>query len=102
MQPYPNFKDQVQVVECCFLLLNFRRIHQEYEDGNAFLEYNEDGDRDWYIADADDEADAGNHDNNDNHNNNGANTQRELEAWRDGIATALWDDHMLELVHERH
>ena len=94
MQPYPKVSDQAKIVECCFLLLNFRRMHQEYEDGNAFMEFNADGDEVEYIVE-DDEDDAGN--NNEN-NPPRANTARALDEWRDGIAQHLWDDYMIELA----
>ena len=86
MQPY-KLRDQAKIVECCFLLLNFRRMHQQYEDVNAFMEFNEEDEED-----EEGEEDVG------NDGNRTRRTTRELEAWRDGIATNLWTDYMNELV----
>ena len=98
MQPYPDMRDQAKIVECCFLILNFRRMHQEYEDVNAFMEFNEQGDEVDYIVE-DDEADAGDDDEDDiTRPPRGLPSTRALETWRDGIATNLWNDYMSELL----
>jgi hypothetical protein len=73
-------------------------MHQEYEDVNAFMEFNEQGDEVDYIVE-DDEADAGDDDEDDiTRTPRGLASTRELEAWRDGIANKLWIDYMAELV----
>jgi hypothetical protein len=98
IQPYPDMRDQAKIVECCFLILNFRRMHQEYEDVNAFMEFNEQGDEVDYIVEGD-KADAGDDDEDDiTRTPRGLASTRELEAWRDGIATKLWIDWLNSYV----
>ena len=95
MPLYPTVATQAEIVECCFLVLNFRRLNMMYEDTNAFMEYNADGDRHYYIV-PEDEADR------DPGNDNAPvnrNTTGELNAWRDGIAEELWNGYMIELAN---
>jgi hypothetical protein len=78
-----SMEKQVLIVRSCFMVHNFIKLHQDYED--RFDQWdNDDNDQ------QDNEEDAEEEDNN-NVNANGA------AAWRDSIAEAMWvqyQDHL--------
>ena len=83
MSPYP-FDFQCDLVQCCFLLHNFVRINQLYED-----EFYENGG---------DEANDILEDENDDEEEDGP-VMNALKAWRNGIADAMWEQYLLHLAN---
>ena len=59
---------------------------------------NEQGDEEVEYIVEDDEDDPGNNGDAETRTPRGLASTRALEAWRDGIATHLWDDYMRELA----
>ena len=51
-------EEQIDIVECCFLMYNFRRIYKEFEDPDYFLEFNCWSEQDEYYVPEEDERDA--------------------------------------------
>lgn len=79
-----TFQTQKDLVVCALMLHNFIREHAVYEDpfDDNFIQERKDAD-----DDADDVDNAG-----------GAMSARQLYAWRDGIAQAMWAQYQAELV----
>lgn len=84
MSPY-DFDFQCEIVQCCFLLHNFVRINQLYEDefypDDAVPNNIVDDDE----VEDDDEEDV---------------EYNAVRAWRDGIAQAMWADYEILLANE--
>ena len=83
MSPYP-FEFQCDLVQCCFLLHNFVRINQLYED--EF--YENDGDEPNNVLE----------DENDDEEEDGP-VMNALKVWRNGIADAMWEQYELHLAN---
>ena len=84
MSPY-SFEFQCHIVHCCFLLHNFVRINQLYED--EFFAVDENDEPDNAVDDDDIEVEVG-----------GA-EMNALKAWRDGIADAMWAQYQIHLAN---
>jgi DDE superfamily endonuclease len=90
MSPY-SFEFQCDIVQCCFLLHNFIRLNQLYEDEfyDLDIEINP------HLPDDDENED-------DDEEGGGANMQA-LKAWRNDIADAMWAQYQLDIaVHYGH
>jgi hypothetical protein len=74
MHPY-SFETQCHLVLCAVMLHNFIRANSIYEDPFDIYEAGQDDDNNVPAVQAD-----------------GAMSARELNAWRDGIATSMWND----------
>lgn len=87
---YP-FEIQVKLVQCMFMVHNFIRVHALYEDA-IFRTFNED-----YVPDVDRDTPRMSFRNPD------ARTvpPRVLTAWRDGIASSMWDAYKQEMESRR-
>jgi hypothetical protein len=83
MSPY-SFNVQCDLEQCCFLLHNFIRINQLYEDEL----YDNGGNEQNNIFD--DENDAEEED---------GPAMDALKAWRNGIADAMWGQYQLHLAN---
>ncbi len=70
-----ELRDQVKLVLCCFMIHNFIRLHQGYEDEFDEWRVQEDfdGDREDHEDDGDNE---------------------ETVNWWNGIAQKMWDDYV--------
>ena len=90
-----SIEEQVDIVECCFLVYNFRRIYKEFEDPDSFLEFNCWSEQDEYYIPEEDECDAPG-DDVEQHESAAVNKGL-LNKWRDDIADELWAAYMDEL-----
>lgn len=83
---------QIKLVMCIFMVHNFIRLHTVYEDDMFINEFNES-----FIPDADDATRRSSFPNPEAR----VMPPHALTAWRDGIATAMWDGYQLELASRR-
>ena len=82
MSPY-SYEFQCHIVQCCFLIHNFVRINQLYEDEFYNVEVLNN-----LIAEDDE---------NEDDDEGGVNMQA-LKIWRNDIAQAMWAQYLLNLA----
>ena len=85
MSPY-DYPFQIEIVECCFLLHNFVRLNQLYED--EFYD-GEDGNAPNNVV---------NEDLNDDNEIGG--NYNALKQWRNDIANAMWEQYQVALAQQ--
>jgi hypothetical protein len=107
-----SIKEQIAIVECCFLVYNFRRIYKEFEDPDSYLEFNCCEFNEYYIPEEDERNTPSNNQPEEDEDEDECNTpgndvelhenatvnNNSLNKWRDDIAEELWAGYMEELT----